>query len=277
MSALSLDVRVDGVAVLAIDQPGRRANVLTQELWDELEAMVNALALRTDLKGLVIASAKPGVFIAGADLKLLRDAPGPNDPAVRAFMDQGNRVLFALEALPFPACAAIDGAALGGGLEVALACRFRVCGTSAKVQLGFPEVNLGLIPGWGGTQRLRRLSGEIATCLLIASGQPINADQAERISLVTKVVPTSDLLEESASLVRNVPRVPAEIPLANQAFLDLMDATSRVGLREAIAMETEAFMNLAGSPESKRRIAEFFGSRGRSKDCVKSLVATEEP
>src|SRR4051812_34347268 len=154
--AVRLDVRPDTVAVLTLDQPGSKANVLTTQMWTELEAAVDALATRTDVRGLVIASAKPGIFIAGADLKLLANAAGPNDPAVRSFIEHGLRVLEKLEALPFPTCAAIDGAALGGGLEVALACDYRVVGTSDKVKLGLPEVTLGLIPGWGGTQRLPR-------------------------------------------------------------------------------------------------------------------------
>src|SRR5437764_15403367 len=124
-SAVRTEIRPDNVAVLTIDQPGSKVNILTSELWTELEAAIDTLMPRTDLKGLVIASGKPGVFIAGADLKLLANAPGPNDPAVRAFVEQGLRVLEKLEALPFPTCAAIDGAALGGGLEVALTCDCR--------------------------------------------------------------------------------------------------------------------------------------------------------
>src|SRR5690348_11773221 len=122
-----LDARPDGVAVLTFDQPGGKANVLTPQTWSDFEAALDQLAARVGVRGLVLASAKPGVFIAGADLKLLA-AAGPNDPAVRGFIEQGIRALYKLEALPFPTGAAIDGAALGGGLEVALACDYRWCG-----------------------------------------------------------------------------------------------------------------------------------------------------
>src|SRR6186713_3056876 len=101
MSAITVTTRPDGVAVLTFDQPGSKANVLTRELWTEFGEALAALHTR-DLKGLVLASAKPGIFIAGADLKLLANAPGPNAPDVRAFIEQGLRVLEQLEALPFP-------------------------------------------------------------------------------------------------------------------------------------------------------------------------------
>src|SRR5947208_565735 len=179
--AITVTTRPDGVAVLTFDQPGSKANVLTRELWTEFGEALAALHTRTDLKGLVLASAKPGIFIAGADLKLLANAPGPNDPEVRAFIELGLRVLEQLEALPFPTCAALDGAALGGGLEVALACDYRVCGTNPKVQLGLPEVKLGLIPGWGGTQRLPRIidmNRLHAACKLVTTAELLDAPSA---------------------------------------------------------------------------------------------------
>src|SRR5262245_12104075 len=122
MSAITVTTRSDAVAVLTFDQPGGTANVLTRELWTEFGEALTGLASRADLKGVVLASAKPDIFVAGADLKLLANAPAPNDPDVRAFIELGLRVLEQLEALPFRTCAAINGAALGGGLEVALAC-----------------------------------------------------------------------------------------------------------------------------------------------------------
>src|SRR6478752_1686126 len=175
---ITLTTRDDGVAVLTFDQPGSKANVLTRELWTEFGETLASLATRTDLKGLVLASAKPGIFIAGADLKLLANAPGPNDPEVRAFIEQGLRVLEQLEALPFPTCAAIDGAALGGGLEVALACDSRIAGVNPKLQLGLPEVKLGLTPGWGGTQRLPRIAGLPSATEMVTTGQSLDIREA---------------------------------------------------------------------------------------------------
>jgi enoyl-CoA hydratase/carnithine racemase len=109
-AALQLQVREDGIAVLTINQPGSRANVLNHALWNELKSTLTAIQTRTDLRGLIVASAKPGIFIAGADLKFFQNIPASNDPSVREFVELGLSTLEILESLPFPTCAAIDGA-----------------------------------------------------------------------------------------------------------------------------------------------------------------------
>ncbi len=279
MSAITVTVRPDAVAVLTFDQPNSRANVLSRELWTEFGDALAALAPRTDLKGLVLASAKPGIFIAGADLKLLASAPGPNDPDVRAFIEQGLRVLEQLEALPLPTCAAIDGAALGGGLEVALACDYRACGTNPKVQLGLPEVKLGLIPGWGGTQRLPRLVGVPLAADLLTSGRSLGAEDASRFALAGRGDDSMSLIDSGAKLLAligtsqsarqqrfgpvanaELPQQPALSGAAAEAVRVVIEGAP-LPLRDAIAVETDAFMRLAGGDESKRLIAEFFAAR----------------
>src|SRR5262249_11996695 len=111
--SITITHRPDGVAVLTLDQPNSRANVLSTQLWNDLDAAAKTVGETPNVKAAVITSAKPGIFIAGADLKLLGEA-GPDDPAVRDFIALGNRVLDRIENLPFPTVAAIDGAALGG-------------------------------------------------------------------------------------------------------------------------------------------------------------------
>jgi len=279
-SSVQLDVRPDGVAVLTIDQPGSKVNVLTRELWTDLEAAIDSLSQRTDVQGLVIASGKPGVFIAGADLKLLGDAPGPNDLQVRAFIGLGLRVLEKLESLPFPTCAAIDGAALGGGLEVALACDCRVLGTNPKIQVGLPEVKLGLIPGWGGTQRLPRIAGLETAARMVTTGEPISRTEADLAGIGFSTLDAirdfacGFVLQTDWQAARRMKREPISPPVRNafapviepepvaiREALVVMLQGATLPLHDAINLETEAFMRLAGSPESKRLIAEFFASR----------------
>lgn len=295
MSAITVETHPDDVAVLMFDQPGSKANVLTRELWAELGEVLTSLSTRTDVKGLVLASAKPGIFIAGADLKLLANAPSPNDPEVRAFIEQGLRVLEQLEALPFPTCAAIDGAALGGGLEVALACDYRVCGTNPKVQLGLPEVKLGLIPGWGGTQRLPRVTSLEMAGEMLTTGDPMPMHRAkQQHQFVSDVLESADFvanavgwfvrnydtrahLESTPGGLQNVrrrlkafamppnedtrmPTVPDQPGAAREAVRVMLEGT-RLPLAEGIRLETEAFMRLAGSEESKHLIAEFFNRK----------------
>jgi enoyl-CoA hydratase len=286
MSAIHLAIRPDAVAVLTLDQPGSKANVLTDELWSELETVVDSLSQRTDLRGLVLASAKPDIFIAGADLKLLVNAAGSNDPAVRKFIDKGLRILEKLGKLPAPSVAAIDGAALGGGLEVALACDFRMAGPSPKCRLGLPEVTLGLIPGWGGTQRLPRIIGVPHATKMIISGQPMDPPQAMQSQLIDGCSANAEqLVNDAAQQVLKMPRE-AAIRKKKQLMVESWgregnelvwsDPNDSVAAAEArrvinegslvpfsmgIALETEAFMRLAGSDESKRLIGAFFASR----------------
>ena len=280
--AVRVEVSSDAIAVLTLDQPGGKANVLSDSLLSELEAALDALAGRGDLRGLILASAKPGVFIAGADIKLFAAAPGPNDPAVRAFIEKGLRVLDKLESLSFPTCAAIDGAALGGGLEVALACDFRVCGTDPKVQLGLPEVKLGIIPGWGGTQRLPRVIGLPAAVELVATGRSETGPAAAVLGLVDSVAGSDRLADEAVAVLAG-PATPAErrqekrgplpegefdsgptltgLSVAAAEAVRVMAEGTTLSLAEGIKLETEAFQRLAGSDESKRLIAAFFASR----------------
>src|SRR5436305_801740 len=189
-SAIRLAV-TDGVARLAFDQPGSRANVLSTALWTEFGRTLDELAHKPGVTGLVLESAKPGIFIAGADLKELSAA---DEGATRTLMELGLRVLHTLEELPFPTVAIIDGAALGGGLEVALGCDFRVCGTNPKVQLGLPEIKLGLIPGWGGTQRLPRLVGVEEAVNRIISGESYDESDPPSDDLVDEWAESDELI-----------------------------------------------------------------------------------
>src|SRR5690554_6161103 len=170
--AVELEVE-DGIATVTIDQPGRPVNVLSEQVVAELAEVIGRLEAGGDgVRGVVIASGKPGVWIAGADVEQLRELSTAADG--EALSRSGHRLLDRLERMRVPVVAAIDGAALGGGLEVALACAYRVASDSRKTKLGLPEVQLGLIPGAGGTQRLPRLLGLRSALDLMLTGKQLD-------------------------------------------------------------------------------------------------------
>lgn len=188
-------------ALLTFDQVGGKVNVLSTAMWNELDRALEEVSAREGIEGLILQSGKPGIFVAGADLKEFEHA-SPDDPApTRAFLELGHRVLDRLENLPFPTTAVIDGACLGGGFEIALACDYRFIGTHPKARVGFPEIGLGLIPGWGGTQRLSRLVGPLAALGHICSIQILNAEQALAEGWVFDVVPSEELLGRAKELL----------------------------------------------------------------------------
>ena len=277
----------DGIAVLTFDRPDSRANILDRPVWDDLHRALKSLRVRPGVTGLVLASAKPGIFIAGADLKFLGAVPQPNDPRVQELMEFGLNTLDVLENLPFPTCAAINGATLGGGLEVALACDFRVLGSDPKVQLGLPEITLGLIPGWGGSQRLLRVMTWELALTMLTTGKPIQPAEALSSGLMVSST-TGNVIEEAIRVLHTENREATRtakreaLPLVEQEFLKeavlALGETTDPALRElyavlvrgseqpladALPIETAAFCRLTGSAEANAKIAAFFVSRGK--------------
>src|SRR5262249_42675267 len=156
---------------------------LSLAVLGELQNLVGELTKRTELRGVFLKSGKPGMFIAGADLHELGKASG--DPKQsQAIVQLGLGVVAGFESLPYPTVAAIEGACMGGGLELALGFDYRICSTHPKTDIGLPEVKVGLIPGWGGTQRLTRVIGPALASELICAGETVNAERARQIGLV---------------------------------------------------------------------------------------------
>lgn len=196
---LRWEVRADGIAVLTIDHPGRPVNLLGQSLLKELLKVAEELRARQGLRGLLVRSGKPGQFLAGADLREVAALEGKTREEIAAFTDLGRAAFAAIGSLPFPTVGLIHGPCLGGGLELALALDDRIALDDDRTKLGAPEVSLGLIPTWGGTQRLTRRIGLPALDLL-ASGEPIGASQAATLGLVYDAVPPDEL--ESQGVAR---------------------------------------------------------------------------
>ncbi|GBE14135.1 fatty acid oxidation complex subunit alpha [bacterium BMS3Abin14] len=200
MAAFTLKI-TDGIAVITFNLPKEKVNILSPKVMAELEKVLAKIEDRPEkVKGAVIRSGKEGNFIAGADLSLIEEITDPAEGARLAA--EGQRVLERIEALPFPVVAAIDGACLGGGLELALACRFRVASDSPKTALGLPETQLGIIPGFGGTQRLPRLVGLPEALKIILSGSRVYPGKARHIGLVDDVVPREHLMDAARRLIR---------------------------------------------------------------------------
>jgi 3-hydroxyacyl-CoA dehydrogenase/enoyl-CoA hydratase/3-hydroxybutyryl-CoA epimerase len=193
--AVSLEVRDDGVAVIAIDIPGQPVNTLGPALSSGFHAALEAIESDTRVRAAIIVSRKPGNFVAGADIKMLDKVKSATDGETLSRNGQQN--FERLAGARVPVVAAIHGSCLGGGLELAMACHARVASDDERTLLGLPEVQLGLIPGAGGTQRLPRLIGLQAALDLILTGKRVPARKARSLGLVDEVVP-APLLERVA-------------------------------------------------------------------------------
>jgi 3-hydroxyacyl-CoA dehydrogenase/enoyl-CoA hydratase/3-hydroxybutyryl-CoA epimerase/3-hydroxyacyl-CoA dehydrogenase/enoyl-CoA hydratase/3-hydroxybutyryl-CoA epimerase/enoyl-CoA isomerase len=297
---LRLETLPGEVAQLTFDQPGSKANTLGQAVLAEFEAVLIRLEAMVGLRGLILCSGKPGMFIAGADLKELGSAR-PEPDRTRRLVQRGLDIIGRFEMLPFPTVAVIDGSCLGGGLEIALGFDYRLAGTHSKVDIGFPEVKIGLIPGWGGTQRYSRIMGPGLACELICAGESITARRAKELGVVFDVVPSERLREEALRLLawsyqtkdwekaREHKRLPVgltedqhsftfgvaramvqaktkgQLP-APMAALEAIAKGCNLPLDEGLKVETEAFVPLVGSTISRNLIAVFFMTGRLQKD-----------
>src|SRR5437899_5334188 len=193
-----LETRRDGLAFLIFDRPHDKVNLLSAPLVGVLESLVDQAAHDKNVRALVVVSAKPGSFIAGADVNEIRALRSIQDAEAASL--RGHRLFDAIEGLPFPVVAAINGTCLGGGTELVLACHFRVAAEDPRVEIGLPEVRLGIIPGWGGTQRLPRLVGIAPALDLILTGRTVDARRALTIGLADEIAPPEYLLDAAERL-----------------------------------------------------------------------------
>jgi 3-hydroxyacyl-CoA dehydrogenase/enoyl-CoA hydratase/3-hydroxybutyryl-CoA epimerase len=200
MNSFHYDIRDNGIAVLAFDLPGEKVNKLTTPVMDELDSLLDDLSARRDIKALVVTSGKPDTFIAGADIAEIRDITDAGRGS--ELSRRGQAVMSKVEALPFPTVAAIHGACLGGGLELALACSYRVISSDPRTVLGLPEIRIGIIPGFGGTQRLPRLVGLANGLEMILTGKSVHPKKAKKIGLADEVTHKENLIEVAAGMAR---------------------------------------------------------------------------
>lgn len=202
---IKFELDQDGIALLTIDLPGKSMNIISAQLLDELESMVTRITEDDAIKGAVITSGKVGSFVAGADLDMLLswtdklEDGTPEDLFKAAF--RMNDLLRKMETCGKPIAAAINGLALGGGLEICLACHYRVVADNPKITLGFPEVMVGLLPGAGGTQRLPRLMGVQAALPFLLQGKNMNPKNALANNVVHEIAPLEEIIDKAKAWI----------------------------------------------------------------------------
>ncbi len=240
----------DRVAILTIHRPDKR-NALNQQTRDEILQALDDLQT-TEIRVLVITGSGDKAFIAGADIG---EFEGRTALTQRDVMKQ-RRIFDAVEEFPRPVIAMINGFCLGGGMEFALACDIRIAAESAR--LGQPEINLGIIPGGGGTQRLTRLVGEGKAMELILTGDLIDSAEAKAIGLVNDVVPAAQLQERVMALAA---RIAEKSPVALRMAKEAVKSASRMNLREGLDRETDLFCLTFSSEDKAEGVRAFFEKR----------------
>ena len=244
------------IAILTLHRP-EVLHALNAQMFDELELVFTALAADPSIRVLILTGSGDRAFAAGADIRALVDTDATSGLAVS---HRGQHVFSLihshLERSGKPVLAAINGVALGGGCELALACTLRLASDNAR--LGLPEVKLGLIPGYGGSQRLLRLIGRSAALRMMLTAQIIDAPEALRLGLVDEVLPAADLLPRARALAETIASM---APLAIAGVLEAVHRGEPLPLAEALQVEAEIFGRLCGTDDKREGLTAFLAKR----------------
>lgn len=244
-------VAEDGIATLTVNRPDK-LNALNAATIAELGAAIDEVRTRDDIRGLIVTGAGRA-FIAGADIsELAAETP----VSARELALKGQRIFGRFETSPKPVIAAVNGFALGGGCELALACHIRIAAEQAK--FGQPEVKLGICPGYGGTQRLARLIGKGRALQLLMTGETIDAAEAYRLGLVNRVVAADALIQAATEMLR---QILANGPLAVAACIEAVGLGLDMPLDGALAMEAAHFGLLAATSDMREGTTAFLEKR----------------
>src|SRR6186713_1861258 len=238
----------DGVATVTVNRPDK-LNALSDRVMEELDAAFAALGADAAVRGVILTGAGEKAFVAGADIGELA-TQSPLEGQERSF--RGQRVLDRIERLGKPVVAAVGGFALGGGCELALACHVRVASENAR--LGTPEVKLGIMCGYAGTQRLSRLVGRGRALEILLTGEMVDAQEALRIGLVNRVVPKEALLSEAEALLR---QMLANAPLSLRFTLEAVNDGLETGFDEAERQEATLFGLICTTEDMKEGTKAF--------------------
>lgn len=286
------ETRPDGVCVLTFDRPDSAANIFDRAALNQLDAHLAAIETDHEVRGVVLASAKDAIFIAGADLKSL--AKAKNDAELTDLITTGQRVFNRLANLPVPSAAAIHGACVGGGFEVCLACDLRVASPDSATRIGLPETQLGILPAWGGSTRLPRLIGLPAALDIILAGKVVPAQKAHKLGMVDGLAPRDRLIDTAAQWLlcerHPIPRGSRRPSTAKRLLLnsrataalahrratgellrrtrghypaplralDVVTRGLRLSLADSLHLETRAVTELAGTEAARSLVNVFF-------------------
>lgn len=242
----------NGIRTVTINRPDK-LNALNAATLDALDAAFADAAADHSVRVVVLTGAGPKAFVAGADIaEMNRLSPVQG----RDFSLRGTRMMRRVEKLNKPVIAMINGFALGGGLELAMCCHLRIAADSAK--LGQPEINLGLIPGFGGSQRLLRLCGRAATLELCLTGAPIGAERALQLGIVNRVVPAAELEAETTKLATQLANA---APLALRGMIDCVNVGSECGIEEGLEYESAQFGLMFATDDMREGTGAFLEKR----------------
>jgi enoyl-CoA hydratase len=242
----------DGIVLVTVNRP-EKLNALSNATMEELDDAFRSIENDPRLRGLIVTGAGEKAFVAGADISELIDAT-PLAGKARCLRDQA--ILRRLEKMPKPSIAAINGYALGGGLELAMCCTLRVAASAAKV--GLPEIKIGVFPANGGTQRLPKLVGRGRALEMMLTGKSIDAAEAFRIGLVNHVVEPAELLARSRELLGSILE---NAPVAAAAILECVDAGERCGIEEGLRFEAACYAAVSSSEDRREGTSAFLEKR----------------
>jgi enoyl-CoA hydratase len=242
----------DGIAVLTFNRP-KALNALNAETLDEVADAVERVRADDGIRVLILTGAGEKAFVAGADIS---GFSAMNPLSARLFAEKGQNLFFSIEQLPKPVIACVNGFALGGGCELAMSCDFIYA--SDKARFGQPEINLGLIPGFGGTQRLSRLIGRAKAKELCMTGEMIDAQQAKDLGLVAKVFPADQLVGETMKVAGALASRSASVL---RSLKKVIDCGSDIDLRSGCSLEAESFGVCFGSEDMREGVSAFLEKR----------------
>ena len=240
------------IAIVTLNRPGA-LNAINAAMLEELQATFEQLASEPAVRVILLTGSGDRAFAAGADIRELQQTDALSGQAVSV---SGQRVFHQIEHCGKPTVACLNGVAFGGGLELALACTFRLA--SEFVRVGLPEAKLGLIPGFGGLHRLVRQVGRSAALHMILTAQPVQADEAHRLGLIDQVVPGAELMRHARQMAATMAQL---APLAVSSVLSLVEQEETLSPRDGYRLEAERFGQLCGSADKREGLAAFLEKR----------------